>query len=115
MKKQKNEEAEQAKTTPSPLTPLMPPIQTPDAPNPRIVGGWMSSARNLTEQHAIHSQKKETEEQKIKGRELRSTRRQQMQENEKEIPIYSGLRSGRIIERSLVEFSLSRRCRDTPD
>ena len=46
-------------------------------------------------------------EQKVHSRELRSTRRQQMQENEKETRNYTGFRSGRPRGKDMAELSLS--------
>ena len=54
-------------------------------------------------------------EPKVHCRELRSTRRQQMQKNEKETWNYTGLRSGRPREKDMAELSLSSRYRDAPD
>ena len=54
-------------------------------------------------------------EQKVHYRELRSTRRQQMQKNEKEARAYTGLRSGRPREKDMAELSLSSRYPDAPD
>ena len=54
-------------------------------------------------------------EQKLHSRELRSTRRQQIQENDKETRNYTGLRSGRPREKDMAELSLSSRYHDAPD
>ena len=50
----------------------------------------------------IKEKKRKEVEQKIQSRELRSTRRKQMQENEKETRSYTGLRSGRSKEKDMA-------------